>query len=297
MDCGYATGQLDPGQSAGHLGCYRPVHHWTSDTGELLEEFEATQYAGGAWGPDMQHGGPVAALLTRAMDRRHPAAGSRISRVVVDIFGAIPMSRVRTSARVLRPGRRIALLEADLWALIGEDRWQLAAQARAWRLAVSPTDDVVTRADALASRQDPGAIEGLTDAVLPDAWRVGFVRALEWRIDGPLGEPGRSLAWLRLAQPLVAGEQTTPLEQCVAIADTANGVGARVDAEKFTYLNTDLTIHLFDDPTGSWIGLEAESSVGPDGLGLSSAVMLDAAIGPIGRVAQTLLVQRRPSAR
>lgn len=288
---------VDSGQVAGDLGCYRPVHQWTSETGELVEEFEATQYAGSAWGPDMQHGGPVAALLTRAMARCHPAAGSRISRVVVDIFGAIPTSRVRTSARVLRPGRRIALLEADLWALGGVDRWQLAAQARAWRLAVSPTDDVVTRADALAAQKDPAAIERLTDADLPDAWRVGFVQALEWRIDEPLAGPGRSLAWLRLAQPLVAGERTTPLEQCVAIADTANGVGARVDAQEFTYLNTDLTIHLFDDPTGSWIGLEAESSVGPGGSGLSSAVLLDAAIGPIGRVAQTLLVQRRPGVR
>lgn len=70
---------------------------------------------------------------------------------------------------------------------------------------------------------------------------MGFVNALEWRIERPFGGPGTSLAWLRLAQPLVAGGQTTPLEQCVAIAGTANGVGARLDAHTYPYLNTDLT--------------------------------------------------------
>jgi hypothetical protein len=280
----------------GTVGCYGQVDQWMTESGELVEEFAATEYAGSGWGPDMQHGGPVAALLTRAMDRCQPANGTRISRIVVEILGAIPLTTVRTSARMVRPGRRIALLESDLWALTRDGRWQLAAKARAWRLAASATEEVVNRADALASWDGHTAIEDLTDVALPDTWRMGFVNALDWRIDGSIGGPGPSLAWLRLTQPLVAGELTTPLEQAVAIADTANGVGARLDEHAFTYLNTDLTIHLFDAPTGSWIGLAAESSIGPDGIGMSSAVMLDAAAGPIGRVAQTLLVQRRSGA-
>ncbi len=287
---------LTPESNTGMVGCYRPLDQSESASGELVEEFASTEYAGSAWGPDMQHGGPVAALLARAMDRCQPAAGTRISRIVVEILGAVPLTNVRTSARVVRPGRRIALLESDLWALTRDGRWQLAAQARAWRLAVSSTAGVVNRADAWAAPRHPPAINDLSVVALPEEWRTGFVNALEWRIERPFGGPGTSLAWLRLAQPLVAGEQATSLEQCVAIADTANGVGARLDAHTYTYLNTDLTIHLFDAPTGSWIGLAAETSVGPDGLGLSSAVMLDAAVGPIGRVAQTLLVQRRAGA-
>ncbi|MCB0914918.1 MAG: thioesterase family protein [Actinobacteria bacterium] len=278
---------------AGVAACYRPVHTWESEVGEVVEEFASTEYAGSAWGPDMQHGGPVAALLVRAIDRCQPAVGTRISRIVVEILGPIPLTSVRTAARVVRPGRRVALLESDLWVVTRDGRWQLAAQARAWRLAASATEDVVNRADEWSWGDPSPEIEGLTDAGLPEEWRVGFVNALDWRIERSFGGPGTSLAWLRLAIPLVAGESTTPLEQCAAIADTANGVGARLDAQRFTYLNTDLTIHLFDAPTGSWIGLAAETSVGPDGLGLSSAVMLDAAVGPIGRVAQTLLVQRR----
>lgn len=283
---------IDPETDA----CYHLADQWQSDTGGLVEEFEATALAGSGWGPDMQHGGPVAALLTRAMDRCQPSPGARISRLSVDILGAIPLTRVRTAAQLVRPGRRIALVAADLWALTRQGQWQLAAQARAWRLATSPTPDVVSRADWSSSTPDPATIEALGDTALPDEWRMGFVNALDWRIPGDIAGPGPSLAWLRLRHPIVAGETTTALEQAAAIADTANGVGARLDARAFTYLNTDLTIHLFDAPSGAWIGLAAESSVGPDGIGLSSAVMLDAERGPIGRVAQALLVQRRAGA-
>lgn len=273
--------------------CYLPVDEQRGAEGGLVEEFEATDLAGSGWGPDMQHGGPVAALLTRAMDRGGAADNTRISRVTVDILGPIPLTRVRTAARVARPGRRISLSEADLWVLTRRGDWQLAAQARAWRLATSPTADVVNKADRQAMPDLSSTIDELSDQALPDEWRMGFVNALDWRISGVIGGPGPSLAWLRLRQPIVAGEVTTALEQAVAIADTANGVGARLDAHAFTYLNTELTVHLFDAPTGGWVGLAAESSIGPDGIGLSSAVMLDAERGPIGRVAQTLLIARR----
>ena len=78
----------------------------------------------------------------------------------------------------------------------------------------------------------------------------------------------------------------------MAIADVANGVGARLDARQWTYLNTDLTVHLFDPPTGPWIGLQAETSIGHDGIAMSSAVIHTSA-GPVGRLAQNVLIQRR----
>jgi len=40
---------------------------------------------------------------------------------------------------------------------------------------------------------------------------------------------------MRLIHPLVAGEELTPLEQAVAIADVANGIGARIDPGEFSF--------------------------------------------------------------
>lgn len=76
----------------------------------------------------------------------------------------------------------------------------------------------------------------------------------------------------------------------MAIADTANGVGARLDPGVFTFLNCDLIVSLHTPPAGDWFGLAAETSVGPDGIAMSSAVLHDQA-GPIGRVSQTVLVE------
>lgn len=273
------------------VGCYTPLGSDVQADGTVFEQFAATAFAASGWGPDMQHGGPVSALMTRAMERCAPAPDMRLSRIAVEILGAIPVSEVRVSARVARPGRRIAMLEAELSALMRDGTWRQVAVARAWRLATSPTADIVHRADGAGSNAE---IDDLPRVDLPEIWRVGFVRALDWRFEAPAtgDATGPTTAWIRLTRPLVAGEKPTPLEQAVAIADTANGVGSRIDAFAFTYLNTDLTIHLFDAPDGGWVGLRAESSVGPDGLGMSSAAMLNPA-GPIGRVAQSLLIQRR----
>lgn len=278
-----------PGDDA---ACYRRLGRGREAAGTLVEQFAATPYAASAWGPDMQHGGPVAALMTRAMQRCDPAPQAWLSRITVEILGAIPVSEVRVSAWVARPGRRIALLEAELTALMRNGEWRRVALARAWRLATSPTPDIVHRADGAARERD---IDAMPRLELPEQWRVGFVRALDWRFqaeDQTAQPPGPTTAWIRLTRPLVAGEEATPLEQAVAIADTANGVGSRIDASAFTYLNTDLTLHLFDEPVGGWVGLRAESSVGTDGVGLSAAVMLGPR-GAIGRVAQSLLVERR----
>ena len=57
--------------------------------------------------------------------------------------------------------------------------------------------------------------------------------------------------------------------------------------------NTDLTVHLFRQPTGDWLGLDTDVSFGPDGIGLTASVLHDER-GPIGRAAQTLTLRRQP---
>ncbi len=270
------------------IGCYRGLG--PTDNTEVDEELlEPTSHAASGWGPNMQHGGPVSGVLVRAMER-HSRPESRISRIVVEILGAIPLSPVRVSTWTERPGRRVELLRADMKAQSSDGSWRVVATASAWQLATRPTEQVAHHADPAV----PLPVIGKpNDSLLDDAWRNGFVNALEWHVDSSGDLPGNpTMVWVRLSQPLVVGEEPSDLQRVMAIADVANGVGARLDARQWTYLNTDLTVHLFDPPTGPWIGLQAETSIGHDGIAMSSAVIHTSA-GPVGRLAQNVLIQRR----
>jgi len=274
--------------------CYLPLDSAEdagADRAGDMEYFAPTEHALGPWGP-IQHGGPVSGLLTRAMDRCAPRAGARLTKISVDLLGPVPMSEVRVGARVTRPGKRIEMLSAVLEARQPDGSWRAAATASAWRLANQPTDDVVRRADPPVELPDEALDLSAVD--VSSAWSTqGFVNAMEWRLGTPGGEPGDpTVAWVRLRLPLVAGEEISDLERLMTVADAANGVGARLDPAEFAFLNTDLTVHLFEEPGSQWVGIAAEASVGSDGVGMNAGV-LHAPHGPIGRLAQNLLVERR----
>lgn len=275
---------------------YRRTDVNTTPDGEVLATFASSHHTASPWGPDLQHGGPVAGLLVRAMERVHPRGGTRITRVCVDILGPVPVVDVRVSARTLRPGRRIEQLGATLEAQAPDGSWRTAARATAWRLATQPTEDVVRHASpALTSRADD--VGGLSAFPIPDTWYGGgFVAAATWDAIHVGTEPGDpSTAWVDLTVALVEGEETSGLCQLIAIADAANGLGARLDVTRFSFLNTDLTLQVYGEPVGPWFGMAAETSIGADGVGMADAV-LHGPDGPIGRVTQNLLVERRTSA-
>jgi hypothetical protein len=74
--------------------------------------------------------------------------------------------------------------------------------------------------------------------------------------------------------------------------DCANGVGKVLDPDQFVFMNTDTIVHLHRLPTGNDFALRARASVGPDGVGVTTAEVFDRA-GFIGTTAQTLLIQLR----
>ena len=282
----------EPADDAGE-GCY--VLRDRSDVeGAAVETFDSREHTASLWGP-MQHGGPVAGLLTRAMDRLEPRPDTRITRVTVDLLGPVPIAPVRVTAREERPGRRIRLLSAVMEAEV-DGRFRPVARASAWRLATTPTDDVAWTAPN-AMPAPPDSDDGPAGLGIPESWTAtGFVAATTWRfVQRAPDSDALPAAWLRLDRPLVEGEETTPLERAVTLSDTVNGIGMRLDPGEFTFLNTDLSVLLHTaPPEGDWCGFVAENAVGPDGVGTNSAVLLGAA-GPVGRVTQNVLVERRAS--
>jgi Thioesterase-like superfamily len=74
------------------------------------------------------------------------------------------------------------------------------------------------------------------------------------------------------------------------VVDSANGLGAARDQDMF--MNTDTVVHLHRLPTGADFALRARGSIGPDGIGVTSAEIFDRT-GFLGTVVQVLLIQRR----
>ncbi|WP_165495529.1 acyl-CoA thioesterase domain-containing protein, partial [Actinomadura roseirufa] len=95
--------------------------------------FAATTATAGPWSAEFQHAGPVAALFGRAFERHEPVPGTRVARVTVDLLGPVPVAPLEVRARVVRPGRRITLLEAEM---TGAGR--PVARAAAWRIMAAP---------------------------------------------------------------------------------------------------------------------------------------------------------------
>ena len=248
--------------------------------------FEPTDGTRSNWDPEIQHGSPPLALLTKLIEELAGDSGLRVGRMTLDILGAIPVSRVRARAWVERPGKRISLMVAEMSAPVAGGTDRAVARVTAWLLATSDT------ADAATDRYAP-LVEG--EAVpVPHSWvgAKGYLETVSWRRQPDTGESG-NVAWLSPMVPLVDSEEMTDLQRLAMVVDSTNGVGAPVDPDRFVFMNTDTAIHLHRLPVGNDFGLRARGSIGPDGIGVTTADLFDRQ-GFIGTSAQTLLVQRRP---
>lgn len=248
--------------------------------GERLVPSELTR---GPWDPDAQHAGPPAAL-GRAIERCEPREGGQVARVTLEILGPVPLAPLTASARVVRPGRSVELLEASLSAPDGE-----VMHARAWRLITRPTDlDPRPAPDP----PPPGPDRAQERDFFPTG-RPGYHTAMDSRfLRGAFLEPGPAMVWMRQRPALVAGEAPSPLERVLVVADAGNGVSAALDWRRYVFINTDLSVHLKRLPEGGWIGLDAVTWPEPHGIGLTDSVLWDEG-GRLGRAVQTLLVRER----
>jgi hypothetical protein len=125
----------------------------------------------------------------------------------------------------------------------------------------------------------------------PENWGSGYLDAMEWRaLAGHLGKPGPATVWARQRVDLVAGERATGLQRLFVVADSGNGVSSRMDPHEWLFINSELTVHLYREPAGDWIALDATTAIGPDGVGTAFSVLHDLE-GPVGRGAQALLIR------
>lgn len=246
----------------------------------------ATELTRGPWDPGAQHAGPPSALLGRELELLPEAEEFQLGRVTFEILGPVPIGPALLSSRVLRPGRRVQLVEAELG-----DGERVLMRATAWRLRRAEVD--LPERVIMRTPPPPGPEEGRAAGYFPTAQEHGYHTAMEVRfISGGFMEEGPATAWLRMRGALVAGEEPTPLQRLLVVADVGNGISSPVDYREFLFLNVELTVHVEQLPAGEWIGVDAITFPRPSGVGVTEAVLFDRA-GRVGRAAQTLLVSGR----
>jgi hypothetical protein len=246
--------------------------------------YEASELTRGPWDPEAQHGGAPAALLMRELERLPNPEDLELARVTYELLRPVPIGRFEARSEIVRPGRRVQLLEAALWTDGGVE----VVRARALRIVGAQA----------AGYNEPAPPPAGPETARPNDFRpmgvTGFAsEAMDIRFAvGQFAEPGPATVWFRLGVDVVAGEAPTPLQSLAAAADFGNGVASPVSWESHIFINPDLTLYVERPPRGEWICLQAESRVTQGGIGLAESVVYDTR-GRLGRATQSLLVARR----
>jgi hypothetical protein len=203
----------------------------------------------------------------------------------VDILRPVPVGELLVSARVVRAGRRVTLVEA-----VASAGGEAVVRASGWRIerAEEPTPPEIAlpyELPPIGEEMSPGDLAGFRTE--------GYLSAIEWRAGrGSLRLLGPADAWARQRVPLVAGEETSGWGRAVVVADSGSGVSSTLDASKWVFINVDLTVVLGRDPVGEWILLGSRTSIDPSGTGIADSVLGDRS-GVFGRAVQTLFVSKR----
>ena len=241
--------------------------------------YRATERTSGPWDARHQHAGPPSALLLGALERTEPRDEMVLARITVEILGAIPITEMEVETTVERPGRSVELLAGEVRA-----DGRAVLRARAWRVLASP----VTTDDGPVPPPLPD-----TDDVPPPTLgeTYGYAHAVEWRwVRGGWEDRGPATVWTRARIGVVEGEEPSPRQRVMVVADSGNGASNVLDWSTYLFINTELTVHFVREPVGEWVCLDAETRIAQ--AGLASSVLSDRT-GPVARGAQALLIAPR----
>lgn len=247
--------------------------------------FVPTPLAGSPWGSSLVGGGPTAGLLAHAVETLVADPEMFVARLTVDLERPVPSTPLRTEARVVRPGRKLMVVEA-----VVTSEGSAVARAVAHVLRLSPVQGAACR----SAVSVPGP-EGLADGALlpppdPAALRrraYGYHDVVGVRWVSTRDEPGPSVLWMATSTPIIAGEPTTPLMKVASFVDfissaspPAHGGGA--------WINSDVTLYLQRSLEGAWLGISTDRVMAPRGIGVATAALFDAG-GRIGTAVEALL--------
>lgn len=245
------------------------------------DRFVPTEAARSPWGPESLHGGTVAALFARAVERHELDAPMHLARTTIELLRPIPYEPLAVATRTLRPGKKVQLVEAVLTA----DEREIA---RAVSLRIREAD--VPLPEGIGNEPAPPFPPPAPTRIPAGEWRAFHNEGVEmrWAV-GRFDEEGPAVVWIRLARPLVDDEEPTPVQQVMAAADFGNGVSHVLPFGRYLFINPDLTVYLDRPPVGEWMCLDARTHLSDVGSGTAESALSDER-GRVGRSVQALLV-------
>ena len=246
--------------------------------------FRSTEAALSPWSDQMLHGGPPTMLMAREIERFPAEQPMFVTRLTVELLRPVGVAALAVRSRLVRPGRKVQLVEASLWN--GE---QEVARATAVRIR---TAEVEVPLDLEPAPHPPPEL--LTESL--GEWRPGpayHLIGVEVRVPAEqIARLGPAWAWFRLKLPVVPGEEPSGLQRICAVADFPNGISRIVDPRRLTFVNPDMTLYVHRLPVDEWVLLDARTWLEPHGTGMAEGAIYDRR-GRLGRSVQSLLVEPR----
>jgi hypothetical protein len=259
-----------------------------------------TELSRGPWDPRALHGGPVAALVARAVEACEPDPATHVARLTLELLRPVPVAPLEVTAVMARPGRKVQVVDVT----VSSDGSMLAL-GRALRIRM--LDEAAPEAEEL--RQEaagegarsgdgggevpPGPEEAHQSLPLTTSYAGFHNGGAELRFAlGEFAKRGPATVWVRLAVPVVAEEAPSPLQRVCAAADFGNGVSSLLDFARWIFINPDLTVFVDRPLDGEWVCLDASTELGTPGVGIAHCRLWDRR-GTLGRSMQSLLVEPR----
>jgi hypothetical protein len=251
------------------------------------DAYDATELGLGPWYPGALHGGAPAALLMHAVNAHPAQEGLRVARITYEFVRPVPQQGLTVSVQVVRPGRRVTLLDAALYDGDGVE----VTRARA--LLLRPSE---VGAGPVTPPPFPGPEDGARNDWEGQHRRMFATEAMEIRfVEGRFLQAGDAVAWFRLRHPLIHGRPIHPLERMAAASDFGNGIAAVLDWDAYVFINPDLTLYVERPPVDEWVALESRTRIEAGSVGVAESVMWDRR-GRIGHATQSLVVGPRAPA-
>jgi acyl-CoA thioesterase len=249
------------------------------------DRYRATAASVGPWGPDLQHGGPVAALLCTRIEQAAAQQSARVAHFALEFLRPVPVATLEVTTELVRPGKKIALWTARAM-VAGQD----VARASAWLLEAREDSNPLLH---LEDEPPPARPETAIETYFTSVPRFGYGDALEWRFtEGHFNTPGPATVWARLRVAIVEGEPVSPIARVLAMVDSANGISAELDPAAYVFVPVNLTVSLARPPANEWTAMHGRTSMADDGIGVTRAQLFDER-GSIGEALQTLYVEKR----
>mgnify|MGYP003109933263 CR=1 FL=1 len=248
-----------------------------------------SENAQGPWSPDYLHGGSPAGLLASVLEPAGTEGGLRLARFSVDLLRPVPTAPLSVRVEAVRDGRRLRLLQGDLFA--GE---VLVSRATALYLEQVPlaVPEWARFEPGVLPPREPGAEASLAELAARGGRKALPLPGLHHTVavtlvDGVAGR-GRGRVWMRLPVPVVEGQGCSPSVQAATLSDFGNGVGQLQINENTGSINADISLYLHREPQGEWLGVDARARMHTNGNGLVETTLHDER-GPVGRVLQATL--------